>query len=87
MSSTGPDPLYDQAVAIVREHENPSISLVQRELKIGYNRADRLLESMEADGIVGPLDSRGQRALLRRSHEGPCAQARAAVSRVEGETK
>ena len=61
----GPDPLYDQAVAIVREHKKPSISLVQRELKIGYNRAARLLEDMEKAGIVGPLDLHGQRALLQ----------------------
>lgn len=61
----GPDPLYEQAVSIVRKEKRPSISLVQRELKIGYNRAARLLECMEAAGIVGPLDLHGKRALLQ----------------------
>lgn len=61
----GVDPLYNQAVAIVRKEKRPSISLVQRQLKIGYNRAARLLESMEAAGIVGPLGLHGERALLQ----------------------
>ena len=65
MLGDGVDPLYDKAVAIVRKEKRPSISLVQRQLKIGYNRAARLLESMEAAGIVGPLDLHGQRALLQ----------------------
>jgi len=58
------DPLYDQAVQIVTETRRPSISGVQRRLKIGYNRAARLVETMEAAGIVGPLQSNGSREVL-----------------------
>lgn len=61
----GPDPLYAEAVEVIREQKKPSISLVQRHLKIGYNRAARLLEDMEKAGIVGPLDLHGQRAPLQ----------------------
>lgn len=46
------DPLYDQAVALVAEHRRASISLVQRYLRIGYNRAWTMLEAMEKQGIV-----------------------------------
>ncbi|MCP5142172.1 MAG: DNA translocase FtsK 4TM domain-containing protein [Chromatiales bacterium] len=58
------DPLYDQAVAIVCETRKASISGVQRRLKIGYNRAARLVETMEMAGVVGPLQSNGQREVL-----------------------
>jgi ParB/RepB/Spo0J family partition protein len=58
------DPLYEQAVAIVREHKRGSISLVQRHLAVGYNRAARLLEAMEAAGVVSAMDSRGNRTVL-----------------------
>ncbi len=58
------DPLYDQAVRIVTETRKASISGVQRRLKIGYNRAARLVEQMEAVGIVGPLESNGSREVL-----------------------
>ena len=60
----GPDPLYETAVALVREKMKPSISLVQRHLTIGYNRAARLLESMELAGIVSPMDRSGSRKVL-----------------------
>lgn len=60
----GPDPLYGAAVAVVREEKKPSISLVQRHLKIGYNRAARMLERMEAEGIVSTMDTQGARAML-----------------------
>jgi len=63
MPSDGPDPLYDKAVAIVVEHKKASISLVQRHLQIGYNRAARLLETMETTGLVTRMDVRGNRAL------------------------
>jgi S-DNA-T family DNA segregation ATPase FtsK/SpoIIIE len=58
------DPLYDQAVRIVTETRRASISGVQRRLKIGYNRAARMIEEMEAVGIVGPLQSNGSREVL-----------------------
>jgi DNA segregation ATPase FtsK/SpoIIIE, S-DNA-T family len=58
------DPLYDQAVRIVVESRKASISGVQRRLKIGYNRAARMIESMESAGLVGPLQSNGAREVL-----------------------
>jgi S-DNA-T family DNA segregation ATPase FtsK/SpoIIIE len=57
------DPLYDEAVRIVTETRKASISGVQRRLKIGYNRAARLVEAMEAAGLVGPLQSNGGREI------------------------
>jgi S-DNA-T family DNA segregation ATPase FtsK/SpoIIIE len=56
--------LYDQAVRIVVESRKASISGVQRRLKIGYNRAARMIETMEATGLVGPLQSNGMREVL-----------------------
>jgi S-DNA-T family DNA segregation ATPase FtsK/SpoIIIE len=58
------DQLYDEAVKIVTSERKPSISYVQRRLKIGYNRAARMLEAMELAGIVGPLQSNGGREVL-----------------------
>jgi S-DNA-T family DNA segregation ATPase FtsK/SpoIIIE len=58
------DPLYDEAVKIVTTERKPSISYVQRRLKIGYNRAARLLETMEAAGLVGSLQTNGAREVL-----------------------
>jgi S-DNA-T family DNA segregation ATPase FtsK/SpoIIIE len=58
------DALYDEAVKIVITERKPSISYVQRRLKIGYNRAARLLESMENAGVVGPLQPNGAREIL-----------------------
>lgn len=58
------DVLYDQAVQIVIETKKASISGVQRRLKIGYNRAARMVEAMEAAGLVGPLESNGSREIL-----------------------
>ena len=58
------DPLYDQAVRVVTETRRASVSGVQRRLKIGYNRAARMVEQMEVSGIVGPLQSNGNREVL-----------------------
>jgi len=58
------DELYAQAVETVRKHRKASISLVQRHLTIGYNRAADLLEQMEKAGIVSAMDSKGARKLL-----------------------
>ena len=58
------DPLYDQAVQVVMDTRKASISGVQRRLKIGYNRAARMVESMETAGLVGPLQSNGSREIL-----------------------
>jgi DNA segregation ATPase FtsK/SpoIIIE, S-DNA-T family len=58
------DPLYDQAVAVVAQHKRASISLVQRHLRIGYNRAARLLEQMEKSGLVSAMASNGNREIL-----------------------
>ena len=58
------DPMYDQAVGIVLQTRRPSISLVQRHLRIGYNRAARLIEQMERAGLVSPMQSNGNREVL-----------------------
>jgi S-DNA-T family DNA segregation ATPase FtsK/SpoIIIE len=58
------DALYDQAVQVVMETRKASISGVQRRLKIGYNRAARMVEAMEIAGLVGPLQSNGAREIL-----------------------
>ena len=58
------DPMYDQAVEVVLKNRKASISLVQRHLKIGYNRAARLVEDMEKAGLVSSMSSSGQREIL-----------------------
>ncbi len=58
------DGLYDQAVEIVLKTRRPSISLVQRHLRIGYNRAARLIEAMEKAGLVSPMQGNGNREVL-----------------------
>jgi DNA segregation ATPase FtsK/SpoIIIE, S-DNA-T family len=63
-SSDSEDELYDKAVAYVLESRRASISSVQRQLRIGYNRAARLIEEMEAQGVVSPPEHNGQREVL-----------------------
>jgi S-DNA-T family DNA segregation ATPase FtsK/SpoIIIE len=58
------DPMYDQAVAVVLKTRRPSISLVQRHLRIGYNRAARLIEQMERAGLVSAMQTNGNREVL-----------------------
>jgi S-DNA-T family DNA segregation ATPase FtsK/SpoIIIE len=58
------DPLYDEAVAIVLKSRRASISSVQRQLRIGYNRAARLIEEMERAGLVSAMQSNGNREVL-----------------------
>lgn len=60
----GEDPMYLQAVEIVTSNQKASISLVQRHLRIGYNRAARLLEAMESAGVVSPMQVDGSRQVL-----------------------
>ncbi|MDT8998912.1 DNA translocase FtsK 4TM domain-containing protein [Paucibacter sp. APW11] len=66
---TEADPMYDQAVAVVLQHRRASISLVQRHLRIGYNRAARLLEQMEKSGLVSAMATNGNRDLLLPKRE------------------
>jgi len=58
------DALYDEAVAIVTQTRKASISYVQRRLKIGYNRAARMIEEMESAGVVSAMQSNGSREVL-----------------------
>jgi S-DNA-T family DNA segregation ATPase FtsK/SpoIIIE len=58
------DPMYDQAVEVVLKTRRPSISLVQRNLRIGYNRAARLIEAMEKAGLVSPMNGAGGREVI-----------------------
>jgi S-DNA-T family DNA segregation ATPase FtsK/SpoIIIE len=58
------DPMYDQAVEVVMKTRRPSISLVQRHLRIGYNRAARLIEAMERAGLVSQMNAAGNREVL-----------------------
>jgi len=58
------DEMFDRAVAIVAETRNASISYIQRRLKIGYNRAARMIEEMERIGVVGAAETNGNREVL-----------------------
>jgi S-DNA-T family DNA segregation ATPase FtsK/SpoIIIE len=64
------DALYDEAVQFVLESRKASISSVQRKLRIGYNRAARMIETMEQAGVVSPMGTNGQREVLAPSHSG-----------------
>jgi DNA segregation ATPase FtsK/SpoIIIE, S-DNA-T family len=67
------DPMYDQAVAVVLKTRRPSISLVQRHLRIGYNRAARLIEQMERAGLVSAMQTNGNREVLVPAGKGEAA--------------
>jgi S-DNA-T family DNA segregation ATPase FtsK/SpoIIIE len=62
------DPLYDEAVAFVLKSRRASISAVQRQLRIGYNRAARMIEAMESAGLVSPMGGSGNREVLAKGH-------------------
>ena len=62
------DDRYDEAVAIVTETGQASISMLQRRLRVGYNRAARMIETMEREGVVGPADGARPREVLVRNH-------------------
>jgi S-DNA-T family DNA segregation ATPase FtsK/SpoIIIE len=63
------DAMYDEAVAIVVKERRSSISYIQRKLKIGYNRAARIVEDMEKAGIVGAMSTKGEREVLVPTRE------------------
>jgi S-DNA-T family DNA segregation ATPase FtsK/SpoIIIE len=58
--------MYDRAVEVVTESQQASISMVQRRLRVGYNRAARMIEQMERDGIVGPAEAGRPREVIGR---------------------
>jgi S-DNA-T family DNA segregation ATPase FtsK/SpoIIIE len=63
------DPFYDEALEFVTSKGNASFSLIQRRFRIGYNRAARIIEQMEAEGILGPADAAGKpRKVLVKSY-------------------
>jgi S-DNA-T family DNA segregation ATPase FtsK/SpoIIIE len=66
-SDEGADPLYDQAVRLVCETRLASVSMIQRRLQIGFNRASRLVERMERDGIVGAPNGAKPREVLAQA--------------------
>jgi S-DNA-T family DNA segregation ATPase FtsK/SpoIIIE len=66
-NASGEDTLYDQAVAIVARDRKASTSYLQRCLTIGYNRAAKLIEQMEKDGVISPANHVGRREVLVRS--------------------
>ncbi|VCU71597.1 DNA translocase FtsK [Pigmentiphaga humi] len=70
MGDSESDPMYDQACEVVLKHRRASISLVQRHLRIGYNRAARLLEQMERSGMVSAMQSNGNRDILVPASQG-----------------
>ena len=59
------DPLYDQAIEFVQDHGKASISMIQRQLRIGFNRAARFIEQMEKDGIIGPQEGSKPRQVIK----------------------
>lgn len=58
------DEKYDEAVAFVLKNKKASISMIQRHFRIGYNRTARILEQMERDGLVTPMDCHGKREVI-----------------------
>ena len=69
----GGDELYDRAVAVVHQYRKASTSFIQRHLQIGYNRAARIVERMEAEGAISPANHVGKREALLPGGE-PCTK-------------
>lgn len=67
----GPDPLYQEALSFVQSTRRASISAVQRHLKIGYNRAARMLEQLETEGVVTAINSTGAREVIAKAEQHP----------------
>ena len=65
------DPMMEQALEVIRRQKTASASMLQRRLRIGYNRAARIIEQMEADGIIGPADGAKGRPVLVGFEEEP----------------
>jgi S-DNA-T family DNA segregation ATPase FtsK/SpoIIIE len=63
----GRDELFDEAARIIVRHQQGSVSLLQRRLKVGYSRAARLVDELEAAGVVGPFDGSKAREVLVES--------------------
>jgi S-DNA-T family DNA segregation ATPase FtsK/SpoIIIE len=61
--------MYDMAVQLVTEHRQASISWLQRRLRVGYNRAARMIERMERDGVVSAAGAKGREVIARRIDE------------------
>ena len=64
------DEMYDKAVDMVAETQQVSISMIQRRLRVGYNRAARMVEQMEKDGVIGPADGAKPREVFARKIDG-----------------
>ena len=78
------DKFYMQAVKIVVDSQRASISRVQRELRIGYNHAARLLEAMESEGVISPADKNGNRNVLTPNAQAHPMRNSVAVERSAG---
>jgi curved DNA-binding protein CbpA len=76
-----PDPLYEEAVSIVLTSRRASISSIQRQLRIGYNRSARLIEDMEREGLVSAMSSNGNREVIASS---PFAHEQEPIKRTQG---
>ena len=63
------DEMYDVAVALIAETQQASISMVQRRLRVGYNRAARMIEQMERDGVIGPAEGGKPREVYAKKIE------------------
>ena len=83
LNSGEKDELYDEAVKVVMESNQASVSILQRRMRLGYTRAARIIDMMEQDGLVGPFEgSKPRRILIDRE-----AWLKEAVAKIEGKTQ